>query len=134
MGFSKATYRPNIQVGVMHPYYPQDEFVFTLAKEPSKAAKDADAKFVALVDSQATLEEFRKGLIEVMSEVAAEAPSGFEDFPVDERPLPERMREYFDAPEYPELEMILAATLRQFRISAQPVVYIEIDGKKERII
>ncbi|HLM58175.1 MAG TPA: hypothetical protein VK422_18880 [Pyrinomonadaceae bacterium] len=133
MPFSKTKYDPTVAIVVHHKWYPGDAFTFYFPKVLPQSALDAERVFVGLKEDEGA-ESFRKALVNVVAEMAAEEPEGFDDFPrltkeeraqgtVNIDPLPERMRAYFDDASKPELEAILSGAWRAYRASQVPSAY-----------
>ncbi|MGI8997542.1 MAG: hypothetical protein ACR2GW_12830 [Pyrinomonadaceae bacterium] len=132
MGFSKQDYSPEIAINVTHPWHPGETFTFHFPKALPQAALDAERQFLGLPDA-AREGAHRQALIGVVAEMLLRAPEGFADFPTDDvmpenlvaRPLPQRVREYFDDPGKPELEAIIAGAWRAYKAAAQPSAYLK---------
>jgi len=122
--YSKKNYSKDVEIDVKHPRYPGAVFGFTFTKEMSDAAAEAQKEFFALPDTERP-EVRRQKLIATVALMLTVAPSGFEEFPADERPLPERVREYFDEPDQPELHAILVAAWNKYWEVSVPRAYLK---------
>jgi len=112
-----------IAIEVRHPWHKEDVFVFHFPKRQPKPAAESEARFLGLGE-EAREDEHRLAIIEAVSEMVT-AVEGFDDFPQDSRPLPERFREYFDDPEQLELEQLVVSAWRAYRASAIPGAYLK---------
>jgi hypothetical protein len=90
----------------------------------SDAAAEAQKDFFALPDAERP-EVRRQKLIATIALMLTREPSGFDEFPQDERPLSERVREYFDEPEQPELHAILVAAWNRYWEVSVPRAYLK---------
>jgi hypothetical protein len=125
MGFTKSTSQKEIAIKLTHPWYPGAEFTFHFPKRLPESALNAEKQFLGLKDDERE-EQYRKGIINVVAEMVVREPEGFDDFTADtSRPLAERMRDYFDDPEQPELEAILVSAWRAYRAAAMPSAYLK---------
>lgn len=114
MGFSKAHYQDEVEVVITHPLYPDAPFTFFFPKKTPQAALDATARYVGLTDD--VLDEVRaRAFVEMLTTQMSREPLGFDDLPRDERPLQERLTEYFDDPGKPELLEILLEAKRIYK-------------------
>ena len=123
MAFSKKNYSKDVSIGVTHALYPGVHFVFTFPKRMPQSALDAQGKLAGLTDAERA-EEFRSALISAFAETISAEPEGF-DFPTDERPLRERAKEYFDDPDFPELEEIVFSAWRAYKAAQLPAAYLK---------
>lgn len=133
MGFSKTKYEPTIRIEVLHQWHPDTIFAFTFPKRMPQTAAEAETRYLGINDEMRK-DESRKALIESVAALIISEPEGFDDFPrltekdraaemVNIKPLAERMREYFDEPDKPELEEILSAAYRAYRLTAMSSAY-----------
>jgi hypothetical protein len=122
--YSKKNYSKEVEIDVKHPRYPGALFTFTFTKEMSDAAADAQKEFFALPDTERP-EIRRQKLIATVALMLTREPSGFEEFPTDARPLPERVAEYFDEPNQPELHAILVAAWNKYWEVSVPRAYLK---------
>jgi hypothetical protein len=120
MAFNKSTNPKEISITVTHPWHAGDEYIFHLAKRLSKEATEAQEHYFALTgDEQAG--EVRRRRVVALAAMCVREPEGFEDFPTeDDRPLAQRVAEYFDDPEEPELERIVSAVWNRYWQEAVP--------------
>lgn len=124
MGFSKNKNTKGLAIKVTHPWHPGAEFIFHFPKRLPQSALDAEKGFVGLKDDERE-DAARLALIGVVAEMVTREPEGFDDFIVGgPRTLPERMREYFDDPEQPELEQIIVSVWRGYKAAAIPAAYL----------
>jgi hypothetical protein len=124
MGFSKKDYSPEVAIVINHPYYPETPFVFHFQKLMPKGADDALNALINLKEDERK-EGYRSAWLNIVSELATKAPEGFDDFPIDERPLPERMREYFDDAEKPEFASIIFRAWNEYQAAAIPAARLK---------
>lgn len=124
--FTKGTRPPYVEIGVKLATYADTDFVFTFPKRLSQRAEDEQRKFL-LMESGRDPNDYRLQLINMVAEMLYREPEGFDDFPRDERPLAERVREYFDDPEQPELEAMLVVAWGEYRAGSTPTAYIKVE-------
>lgn len=122
--YDKQQYSTEVEIEVKHPRYPGALFTFTFTKEISEAMADAQKEFFALPDNERP-EIRRQKLIATVALMLTRIPTGFARFPEDERPLSDRVREYFDEPTQPELHAILVAAWNMFWEVSVPRAYLK---------
>ncbi len=124
MGFSKRTNVPEVTIKVDHPWHEGQSFFFDFPKRLPQVAVDAEQEYIGLKETEQK-DAFRVGLIKTVAAMLLRPPSGFDDFPQDERPLAERTLEYFDDAAQVEFESVIIAAWRGYRMSAVSSVYLK---------
>ncbi len=119
MGWTKRDLTREIIITVEHPLY-DGEFTFYLDAGLPPAARRASVQLFGLPDADRDREGYRLA-VEMLAALATREPGGFNDFPADERPLADRMREYF-ADE--RMEAFVSAALNQYWSVALPRAYL----------
>jgi hypothetical protein len=121
--FSKEKWEPEIEIVVNHKWHPDTDFIFTFPKILPKAALDAEKTLLGLTDAERP-DKSRLGVIDVVAKMCTRAPQGFDGFPTTEpAQLEQAVREYFDAPHFPELEAIISTAWSGYRAAARPAAY-----------
>jgi hypothetical protein len=124
MPYTKEKSSSVIEVEVINPQFKDEKFIFYLSKNLSKEAREAHAAYFGLQrDEREDIE--RAQLINAICESMVKEPSNFADFPIDERPLAERAREYFDDAERQELDRILFSVWRVYMSALLPQAYLK---------
>lgn len=80
MGFKKKDSQTEVGISVTHAWHPGTKFVFYFPKRLPEAAVEAEQTYLGLKDSERP-DEHRLALINVVAEMAASEPEGFDDFP-----------------------------------------------------
>jgi hypothetical protein len=135
MGFRKGASPKEVAVTVPAPWKGDGEFTFYFARRPSNEALQTSDRLIGLLGDERR-EERRKALVQVVAELSTREPEGFDDFPRETEahrnavtfgtnPLGERIVEYFDDPEEPDLERIIAAAWNFYIVEASPRAYLK---------
>lgn len=121
--FQKKTYNPLVRIAVTLPTRPGDEYVFAFPKKLPQAALDAEKEFLGFDESERK-KTARELLVTTVSRMLVEDPAGFAGYPT-EGTVEERALRYFDDPDEPELETILAHAWSQYKEVTRPSAYLK---------
>ena len=127
MGFSPTKYDPLFRINLAHDDYPGVEFGFAFQKEWPREATEQDQKYVGMGDAVRE-EAKREQLLRTVGAMLVETPTGFDGLAVDDRPLADRLVEYYAVITEPGLKSIFASIFQsawyRFKLWKIPQVYL----------